>query len=482
MDSFQSLAQSNKVEPIIITQRNAKIPLSPVVARDAPLPVAGDYILWDSRTRYFGLRINAGGSKVWFVQKKLGKSPCKVKLGNFPEMTYAKALTLVSDVVAKISRGIDPNLEKRQKVRETTEARRQELFTVASCFESYLANKEDPSNKPKANTITDLRRTLERLKSGSLGSVSLIGLTGGLLDEHFREVANNAKRHTTNSGRTQAGRDMRYLRAAYNYCVERFGLELPEKSPFAALNKLNPGWYTVRAKNRIIGRVEGDLKKWWWAVESLRRPEKPNGSRDVIADYLELALLWGGRRAELLSLTWDNVNLEDGIVRIFEDDTKNSIEHVIPITRYARELLEKRLQQNAQRPVLSPFVFPSHKVNRKGELSHIVATNSAVVAVVKKAGVDFSEHDLRRTFGTLFNELGGVTNYTVQRALNHAAHDTASKHYLQSRISKLRPVYQQYEDNLLVEAGVIEQKATTVEVDAEEFSQFKKWLAEQPQN
>jgi len=473
------MASGGKMEPAIITQCNAKVSMSPAVARDAPLPLRADYILWDTKTRYLGLRINSGGSKTWFVQKKLGKSPCKVKLGDFPEMTYAKAVTLVSEVVAKISRGFDPNLERRQQIRETTEARRQESFTVASCFESYLANKEDPSNKPKANTITDLKRTLDRLRSGSLGSVPLIGLTGGLLDEHFRELANKAKRHTTNNGRTQAGRDMRYLRAAYNYCAEKFALQLPEKNPFISLNTLNPGWYTVRAKNRIIGRVEGDLKKWWGAVEGLRRPEKPNGSRDVIADYLELALLWGGRRAELLSLRWDNINLEDGIVCIFEEDTKNSIEHVIPITRYARQLLEKRLQQNEQRSVPLPFVFPSHKVNRKGEISHIVATNSAIAVVVEKAGVDFSEHDLRRTFGTLFNELGGVTNYTVQRALNHAAHDTASKHYLQSRISKLRPVYQQYEDNLLIEAGVLEPQAPKVEVSAEQFAQFQSWLASQ---
>ncbi len=465
------------MEPAIIAQGNAKISMSPAVARDAPLPPKGDYILWDTKTRYFGLRVNAGGSKVWFVQKKLGKSPCKVKLGDFPEMTYAKALTLVPAIVAKISQGIDPNLEKRQQIRETSEARRQESFTVIKCFESYIENKEDPSNKPKANTITDLKRSLERLKSGSLGSVALVGLTGGLLDEHFREVANRAKRHTTNNGRTQAGRDMRYLRAAYNYCVERFALAVPEKNPFTALNKLNPGWYTVRAKNRIVGRVEGDLKKWWWAVEGLRRPGKPNSSRDVIADYLELALLWGGRRTELLSLRWDNVSLEDGIVSIFEGDTKNGVEHVIPITRYARQLLEKRFQQNAQRAEPLPFVFPSHKVNRKGEISHIVATNSAIAAVVAEAGVDFSEHDLRRTFGTLFNELGGVTNYTVQRALNHAAHDTASKHYLQSRIAKLRPVYQRYEDNLLIEAGVLEPQAPTVEVSLEQFAQFQRWLS-----
>lgn len=468
--------------------------MSPSAARDAPLPSKGDYTLWDAKTRYLGLRIHAGGSKVWIVQKKLGKSPCKVKLGEFPEMTYTKACSLVADVVAKISKGIDPNLEKRQRVRATAEARRQESFTVTSCFTTYIASKADPSNKPRTVTIADLNRSLGRVKDSKISTVPLVALTGALLDDYFGETANNAKRLATNVGRTQAGRDLRYLRAAYNHCAERYALQLPEKNPFLALNKLRPKWYTVKAKTRYVGRTEGQLKKWWEAVESIRPPVKHDvltkisaadspkkrarPSRDVMADYLQLSVMWGGRRTATLSLTWDSVNLEERVVCIPGEDTKNGEEHMYPITRFAGQLLEKRHRLNLKRDEPSPWVFPSDRKNKVGVRSHVVATNSAVAAVVKACGVDFSEHDLRRTFASLFNETG-ANQYVVQTALQHTANDTASKHYVQSRMAALRTAYQEYEDKLLLEAGVLVSEAPNVSVNAEDFAQFQAWRAEQ---
>lgn len=452
--------------------------MTPAVARDAPLPEKGDYILWDLKTRYLGLRIHAGGSKIWVVQKKLGKAPCRVNLGPFPEMTYTKACSLVADVVAKISKGFDPNLEKRQQLRETTKARMDESFTVSKSLALYIDDKTSGGQAPKPLTIKDWQKSLARIEADIVGLQPLVALTGAQLADYYDTAAKKAKRLTSNAGRTQAGRDLRYLRAAYRLCVLKYKLDTSATSPFEELNQLRKGWYLVGAKSNIVAQAEGDLAKWWSAVEGIRKQKKSHGSRDIIADYLQLTLLWGGRRGEMLSLSWDNISLEDGIVTIFADATKNKLKHVFPITRYARELLEKRYRQNEQQTEPSSWVFPSHKINKAGERSHIVSTTSAVAAVVGACGCDFSEHDLRRTFGTLFNELG-VSDYSIKKALNHAAHDTASRHYLKSRIVKIRPIYQQYEDNLLIEAGVISAPAPKIEVAREQFEQFQAWLASQ---
>lgn len=452
--------------------------MSPAEARVAPLPEKGSYIIWDTKTRYLGLRVHSGGSKVWIVQKKLGKAPCRVNLGAFPDMTYTSACSKVADVVSKISKGIDPNLEKRQQIRENTETRNLESFTVTRCFEEYIADKTTAGKPPKPLTQVDWQRSLARIKNGSLGPIPLVALTGGLLAEYYDATAKRAKRLTTNGGRTQAGRDLRYMRAAYKLCTVKFVLKLPAKSPFEDLNKLRKGWYLVQSKTRIIGRVEGDLRKWWQAVEGLRPAGKPHKSRDVLADYLQLSLLWGGRRGELLSLRWEAVSLEDNVVCISSSETKNELEHFFPITRYARQLLVKRHQLNIALANPSPWVFPSPKKNSKGVRSHIVEANSAIAAVETASGFDFSAHDLRRTFGTLFNETG-VSDYSVKRALNHAAHDTASKHYIKARIAALRPMYQQYEEKLLVEAGVLVTETPKVSVSVEEFAKFQAWLAEQ---
>lgn len=478
---FQNrLGDSVKMQHVILPQeeKNTKVRMSPAVARDAPLPQNGDYILWDVKTKYLGLRIHAGGAKVWIVQKKLGKSPCRYNLGAFPEMTYHKALSKVAEVVAKIAAGIDPNLEKRQHIREAAHARRQESFTVTRCFEEYIADKKSSGKPPKPLTVIDWERSLARIKAGSLATTSLAELTGGMLATYYDASAKRAKRLTTNGGRTQAGRDLRYLRAAYSLCSTKFKLDLPEVSPFEELNKLREGWYLVQARTRIVAEAEGNLESWWKAVEKLRPPGEPEKTRDVLADYLQLSLLWGVRRGELLSLKWAMVSLEDGMVTLPKTSTKNERIHLIPITRYARQLLEKRHQLNAAAQAPSEWVFPSPRKNSKGERSHIIETKRAIAAVKKPSGIEFAEHDLRRSFATLFKEIE-VSDYTVKRALNHAAHDVTSKHYLRSRIKALRPLYQQYEDKLLIEAGVMKEEAVTVVVGAEEFARFQIWLAAQ---
>ena len=130
------------------------------------------------------------------------------------------------------------------------------------------------------NRTSTLEKELAEL--GDLG-YQIVGMTVG---------------QTLTGGRTQAGRDLRYLRAAYNFGALKYQLNAKVGNPFEELNKLRKGWYAVRAKTNIVATVEGDLASWWVAVEGLRQQVKPWGSRDVIADYLQLALLWGGRRGE----------------------------------------------------------------------------------------------------------------------------------------------------------------------------------------
>ncbi|MDO8263281.1 MAG: tyrosine-type recombinase/integrase [Gallionella sp.] len=69
------------------------------------------------------------------------------------------------------------------------------------------------------------------------------------------------------------------------------------------------------------------------------------------------------------------------------------------------------------------------------------------------AGLKFTPHDLRRTFATLFDELG-VNSTTLEKALNHSPTTTASKHYIVQRLAHMRKLYQALEDKVLLEVGI----------------------------
>lgn len=459
-----------------IETKNQHVSLSDAVARDAPLPSKGDYILWDTKTTNFGLRVQSGGSKTWIVQKKLGTKPCRFVLGVFSKngaqstVGYMKSRARVAEIVTLISKGIDPNLQKRRQIANTVSEREKVAYTVIACFNDYI---EAKTSSLKQRTLDDMDNTLERLEASNLKSIPLMALTGSDLAKYLDEATKKATSfRATRSGKTVAGGDLRYVRAAVRLATATKPDYAPLHDPIKQLNALRTGWAVVNPRTRIVGATEGELKRWWSAVDAIRQKAKID-TRKAMADYLQLALLWGGRRAETLSLRWEYLSLEDSVICIPGSQTKNGKDHIFPITRHAQTLLESRWKANDESDEPSEWVFPSRRKGKNGETRPMSEPSAAIRDAKKLAGCDFSSHDLRRTFGTLLQETG-VSDFSVKRALNHAPQDVTGKHYWVSRVQKLRVPYQHFEDTLLIEAGVMD-APKKVEISDEEFAEFKAW-------
>lgn len=265
-----------------------------------------------------------------------------------------------------------------------------------------------------------------------------------------------------NGGATQASKIFRTVRAVFR---RTYMLHEPEKaSPFEHFNNLEPGWYKVRERQRIVAAAEGDLQRWWAAVEDLRANNAPQAAdKHTMADYLLLSLLFGGRSSETRALRWSNVDFRSGLVTFPAEVTKSKRDHLIPFGPYARTILERRQAENNARDEPSPYVFNASRRGRSkeaengevilGERTFIKEPKKSVARVAAGARIQFSPHDVRRTFATLFEEMG-VSTIAVERALNHRSQSTAGKHYVQSRLQALRKQYETLETQILAEAGV----------------------------
>lgn len=466
-----------------------RVALTLAITRDAKAPTKGDYILWDATTRGFGLRIYSTGAKIWIAQKKLGKRPVRVHLGRFKDMTLNKAREEAEDALNKIRKGIDPNLEKRQQTRETEKAREREKITIGFAFERYAAfqsgkDEDDGEAKAKgprasANTLRDLENAKRRLKDGALWKLPLEEVDGkALLKEYGRLCRASNSKKASNGGKTAAGRIFRYLRAAFNKAARDYKLNIPDY-PFQAFGESEKGWQTAPARATIVADSEGDLGRWWVAVEALRERTDPRAKdAATIADWLQVALLLGGRKTESLSIKWEDIELGRGVGSF--KNTKSGREHFFPIAPYVRSILERRKKANENSAEPSEYVFPASRTGWKShKRTHIKEPKTAMASVKQASGISFSAHDLRRTFGTLLNELN-VGDYTLRKALNHAPNDVASRHYIQTRTKALLPVYAQLEAYILTEAGVVakpKKKTARIEVSAAEFEEFKRWKA-----
>lgn len=478
-----------------------KLSLSDAVARDLPLPEKGSVIYWDTKTAYFGVRVHSGGSKQWVIQKKLGRRAIKVMLGTFIKpgdnrvrrMTYQEARRAVPEVIAAIQAGRDPNLEHRQQVRKVEQERADELHTVLRCLELYIDHCRNGAKPRKANTLKGYEKAKARLEGTPLAGVPLVELTGKHLLEYYAAACKRTKKTKTakQGGTTQTGNDLRALRAAHAYAVEALHLKLDE-NPFTALNKLLPDWFRTKARQGTVAKAEGQLAEWWKAVEAIRcgsdnaglaeYDKKRRRQSGAIADFLLLAVIWGMRRTELLQLRWDYLDFKYGYLRVpglpneWGQGTKNHQDNIKPFTRFVRELLERRREENEAYAPGSGWVFPSMRVNKQGKLWHIAEPKGVVEKVRTASGIDFSPQDLRRTFGSLFVELESGSD-SVRVALNHAATDTASRHYLLSRLETYRGICQRYEDKVLLEAGVLTPPAKDVTLTPDDYLDFLAWQA-----
>ena len=120
-------------------------------------------------------------------------------------------------------------------------------------------------------------------------------------------------------------------------------------------------------------------------------------------------------------------------------DTKNRDDHMLPMGTFLWDMLRKRREGSR-----SEWVFENPLTGRR-----ITCLNRQVQNVSKASEIQFSPHDLRRTFASIVSRLGDrLSYYTTKRLLNHRTNDV-TQGYVQFDLEQLRAAMQQVEDFVL---------------------------------
>jgi integrase len=119
--------------------------------------------------------------------------------------------------------------------------------------------------------------------------------------------------------------------------------------------------------------------------------------RDALPDYLKGFVTFGyktgWRMSEIAGLTWDRVDLENGIVRLEVGETKNDEARTVYLDDELRKVFHRQREAQKQAQTLTPFVFPS--VYGNGPIRQFY---KAWATACEKAGVGKRLfHDFRRT-------------------------------------------------------------------------------------
>jgi len=199
-------------------------------------------------------------------------------------------------------------------------------------------------------------------------------------------------------------------------------------------------WYRVEKRRSYI--KDHELGAFLEALENL-----PPAPMDSAPDYFRLVLFTGLRRNEAAMLKWENVDLTAKTFTII--NTKNKESLTLPMSTPVYELFQKRFKLCRINPetTSNPFVFPAN-----GKSGYFAEPKGYVKAIKESSGVDFSTHDLRRTFATIAESLD-IGGYALKRLLNHKQAGDVTAGYIVHDAERLRAPIQAIADAILTRAG-----------------------------
>lgn len=396
-----------------------------------PLSLDKQVFYRDIVTIGFGLCV--GQTKSYFAEKKMpnGKSKRKT-IGKHGVYTLEQARTEAKRLLILMDEGIDPVQQKRQiKVDYEADVElTKKIPTIAESYEFYKTRKALKSTSISAYDmcVNDYYADWKDLKITQITETMVI----------------NRHIELTKRSPAQANLAAKFLRALFNHTELRYKDEngqkiITSKNPVSVIRE-EKAFNKIKKRKGYI-RAE-QLNDWSLCVATSFWIGNQNDDMHGYTnqDFLFLIIFTGLRREEAESLEWKNIDLKYGTIKII--DPKNHEDLLLPIG----DTLWYLLTQRKKRAGDNKYVFPD-----KSGKSHIVDRRKARELVTDMSGIEFTYHDLRRTFGTIANSLA-IGSYTIKRLINHTTDDDdtdVTGGYVQVTFEDLRNAMNLIEDKIL---------------------------------
>lgn len=379
-------------------------------------------VVWDADLPGFGLRIRHT-SKSYIVQyRPVGASretaAKRFKLGT-PETiaTVMEARRLARAALGRVAAGGDPAAERKEDQRRAN-------ATVSALLARYDEHLQRREYVTRTDVLSLLRRRLKPVMSREVSS-----LKGWELAELFEKLDRAGRSSAAASFRTKCNTFL-------NWCA--FEARVIDANPLAGYRRRRDTRAERVAKSQT-GRALSDteLAAVWTAA-------KPDTSFGRLVRFL---ILTGCRRNEGARLQRDMIDMAQGRIDLPATFTKQARGHTVFIADQLSQVLHQ-CQPDTRGP---EWVFPSYRTGGPmSGWSKIMDANDRrteggtaprTPGFVKASGVDFTLHDLRRTFRTGLSRIG-VDRDTAELALGHAREDLESRYNRDDCEAALRAAFE----------------------------------------
>lgn len=355
-----------------------------IKVKDAEIP---GFFLW-----YYA----ATGLKTFYIRYRVQvvNKEYQIRIGRYPAFKIKEARAIATEYRSIVSRGGNPVIEKRKKIIEEhkEEDKRIKLKIV---LQEYLNEYSAKHKKPSTHFMD--KRLAELYINKYLGEIAITELTLAHISKFNNQIGDRSK--------SQANHCLALISHFLNWC-ETLDYRPINSNPCKKVKK-----YKLQNRDRVLSHEE-----YHRLFEALEKGKQYNIYSPFAFDIIKFLALTGCRLSEAKDLTWDEVDIDNSLLRL--KDSKTGAKSV-PLGQAAVDILiEVRKEKSSQ------YVFPSSV--RKG--TPLVDLRRPWDFVRKEANIkDVRIHDLRHSFATA-GSIAGENMAVIGKVLGHRQISTTQRY------------------------------------------------------
>jgi len=373
-----------------------------------------DELYKDTGQKGLVLRVTKADTKIFRLHawNKAKRKMTWIVIGHYPDVRINDARAIVSEHLLDLLHGID--VAERIKLNRD-EQTLDDLFIVWLNEHAKVNNKRWDQDK----------RRYDLYIGPHLGSMTISEITPDVIRRWQSILAKQKKQR----GNTHE-KPLQFLSKAM---IHRNLIVLSSVFSKAAPDLSNPCFELRKYKpeKRTIFLKSDELASFFLA---LGHPETP----EYLRDYLLLSLYTGARKSNVLSMRWDQIDLNLKLWMIPANEMKNSEPMIIPLLEQLIVILQRKKRTSS-----SIFVLPSPRQSSSG---HLAEPKKSWKSLLKRAGLPgtYRLHDLRRTMGS-WQAITGSSTKIIGASLGHRS-ESATAHYAHLTIEPVRAAMQKAAD------------------------------------
>jgi integrase len=351
----------------------------------------------------FAVRVTAAGTKAFVLFHRFNGKAYWETLGRWDANAQGGTLTvrdaiIRADRLAKDLRNGRREDPRPERTRRLEDGDKPTDGNVSGLLDRYISRYLKAGKLRSAGMI---EAQLNRLVKPAIGKIGIYDLKRSHISRMLDDIADE-------NGSRMADLALAYTRKAFNW-YEVNGHDDDFKSPIVrGMARLKP---SDRQRERVLSDEE--IRDVWAALDEITEPA-------CLSAYVKTLLLTATRRGE--SADMSTMELEGDVWTIPAARYKTKLDHVIPLSKTARELIASTAPAKPSKNAHFVFSTTDGTIAFSGFSKSKTALDEKIAEIRQHAGrapmEDWTFHDLRRTARTLLAR-AGIRDDIAERCLGH---------------------------------------------------------------